>query len=103
MRVRADDHTGFDELVGFSRSLAADWRGWPGEQTYESWAQQLRLTATHDGHVRLAVQLCQTDWVGDRDEWSAFGVFRVDPGEDMTRAAENLTDLLSSPRWAPEV
>jgi hypothetical protein len=28
--------------------------------------------------------------------------FRVDPGEEMTRAAENLTDLLSSPRSAPE-
>jgi hypothetical protein len=99
-RVLGDDHTGFDDLVDFFRGLAADWRGWPGERTYESMAHQLRLTATHNGHIRLAVELCQSDWA-DRDEWQAAGVFRVDPGEEMTSAAENLTALLSSPRSAP--
>lgn len=60
-RVWTHYATGFDELVGFFRGLAADWRGWPGERTYESSEYELRLTATHDGHVRLAVQLCQSD------------------------------------------
>lgn len=96
--VSPDYATGFDELAGFFRGLAADWRGWPGERTYESLEHDLRLTATHDGHVRLAVQLRPNL----PDEWSASGVFRVDPGEEMTRAAENLTDLLSPPRSAPE-
>lgn len=97
--VSPDYATGFDELAGFFRGLAADWRGWTGERTYESLEHDLQLTATHDGHVRLAVRLSQS---GLPDGWSASGVFRVDPGEEMTRAAENLADLLSSPRSAPE-
>lgn len=97
--VSPDYAAGFDELAEFFRRLADDWRGWPGERTYESLEHDLRLTATHDGHVRLAVQLSQS---GLPDGWSASGVFRVDPGEEMTRAAEDLADLLSSPRSAPE-
>jgi hypothetical protein len=102
MRVFLHYANGFDELGGFFRGLAADWRGWPGERTYESIEHELRLTATHNGHVRLAVQLCQSS-LPDRYGWSASGVFRLDPGEEMTRAAENLPDLLSTPRSAPEV
>jgi Family of unknown function (DUF6228) len=59
----------------------------------------LRLTANHDGHVRIAVQLRQSSLP---DGWSASGEFMVDPGEEMTRAAESVTDLLSVPRLAPE-
>jgi hypothetical protein len=47
--------TNFDELTGFFCGLAADWRGWSGKRTYESLEHDLRLTAAHDGHVRLAV------------------------------------------------
>jgi hypothetical protein len=93
--VRVSSHyaTSFSELTGFFRELAADRRGWPGERTYESLEHELRLTASHDGHVRIAVQLRQSSLP---DGWSASAVFSVDPGEDMTRAAENVTDLLSS-------
>ena len=94
-RVSSHYATGFDELVGFFQGLAADWRGWSGERTYESMEHELRLTARHDGHVRIAVQLHQSSLP---DGWSASGAFRVDPGEEMTRAAENVTELLSYPR-----
>jgi hypothetical protein len=93
LRVSSHYATGFNELVRFFCGLAADWRGWPGERTYESLEHELRLTARHDGHVRIAVQLRRSSVP---DGWSASGVFSVDPGEEMTGAAENVTDLLSS-------
>jgi hypothetical protein len=94
MRVSAQYQTGFDELVGFFRGLASDWRGWQGEREYESLEHDLRLTATHDGHVRLAVRLCQSTVP---DGWSVAAVIRLDPGEEMTRAAEEVAALLSPP------
>jgi hypothetical protein len=66
--VSAHYATGFDELVAFLNGLASDWRGWQGERTYESLEHDLRLTATHDGHVHLVVQLRQTSL---SDGWSA--------------------------------
>ncbi len=93
-RVSAHYATGFDELVAFFNELAADWRGWQGERTYESLEHDLRLTAIHDGHIRLLVQLKETAGL---DEWSATGVVQLDPGEEMTRAAEDVAALLSPP------
>ena len=95
LRVSSHYATGFDELVRFFRGLAADWRGWPGERTYESLEHELRLIAIHDGHVRIAVQLRQSSLP---DGWSASGEFRVDPGVELTRAAESVTGLLSGER-----
>ena len=93
-RVWAHYATGFDELVAFFNGLAADWRGWQGERTYESLEHDLRLTAIHDGHVRLLVELQETAGL---DEWSATGVVQLDPGEEMTRAAEDVAALLLPP------
>jgi Family of unknown function (DUF6228) len=93
-RVWAHYATGFDELAAFFNGLAADWRGWQGERTYESLEHDLRLTATHDGHVHLVVQL--RDTLG-QDGWSATGVVQLDPGEEMTGAAEDVAALLSPP------
>jgi hypothetical protein len=61
---------------------------------YESLERELRVTATHDGHVRLAVQLRQSTVP---DGWLAAAVLRLDPGEEMTRAAADVTALLSPP------
>jgi hypothetical protein len=93
-RVWAHYATGFDELVAFFNGLAADLRGWQGERTYESLEHDLRLTAIHDGHVRLLVELQETAGL---DEWSATGVVQLDPGEEMTRAAEDVAALLLPP------
>lgn len=92
LTVSAHYATGFDELAGFLSELASHWRGWHGERTYESLEHDLRLTATHDGHVRLAVQLWQTSVP---DGWSVTGIVQLDPGEEMTRAAQDVAALLS--------
>ena len=94
-RSRVDAHyaAGFDDLVAFFGQLAADWRGWDGERTYESIGHDLRLTATHDGYVRLAVQLWQES---GPQGWSAAAVISLEPGEEMTRVAEDVAALLSS-------
>jgi hypothetical protein len=80
-------------MVAFFRQLATDWRGWLGERTYESHECELRLTATHDGYVRLAVQLWQS---AGRFGWSAAAVISLEPGEEMTQIADNIAALLSS-------
>jgi hypothetical protein len=85
--------TGFDDLVAFFCQLASDWRGWRGERVYESMEHELRLAATHDGHVRLAVQLLQSSLPNG---WSANAVMQLDPGEELTRIADELAVLLSS-------
>ena len=64
LRVSAHYATGFNDLAAFFRALASDWRGWQDARTYESLDHDLRLTATHDGHVRLTAQLCN-----EPDEW----------------------------------
>jgi hypothetical protein len=94
LRVSAHYATGFDELIGFLRELASDWRGWHGERTYESLEHDLRLTATHDGHVHLGVKLRQTSLP---DGWSATAIIQLEPGEEMSRAAEEVAAVLSSP------
>ncbi|MGB6458119.1 MAG: DUF6228 family protein [Streptosporangiaceae bacterium] len=73
LRVSAHYATGFDELVDFFRRLAANWRGWQGAQAHESLEHELRLTALHDGHVRLTVYLRQSSLL---DGWSAAAVSR---------------------------
>jgi hypothetical protein len=80
--------------VAFFQQLAASWRGWPGEKASESLERDLRLTATHDGHVRLGVQMSRT---GGPDGWSASVVLRLDPGE-MARATGDVAALLASVR-----
>jgi hypothetical protein len=92
-RVSAHYASEFDDLVTFFRQLATDWRGWDGERTYESLESDLRLTATHDGYVRLAVQLWQQ---AGRQGWSVAAVISLEPGEEMTRVAEDVAALLSS-------
>lgn len=92
-RVSPNYAVGFDDLIAFFRQLAADWRGWDGERTYESIDHDLRLTATHDGYVRLAVQLWQE---GGRFGWSAAAVISLEPGEETTQVAEDVAALLSS-------
>jgi Family of unknown function (DUF6228) len=65
-----------------------------GTRTYESLEHDMRLTATHDGHVQLVVQLRETMVP---DGWSATAVVQLDLGEEMTRAAGDVAALLSPP------
>ena len=69
---------GFGPLADFFRDLAEHWRGWDGERTYESIEHDLRIVATHDGHLRLKVRLWQST---DPDGWTADIRVRLDPRE----------------------
>ena len=44
-------------LADYFAALESDWRGWKGQRVYESTEDDLRLTATHDGHVWLHIEL----------------------------------------------
>ncbi len=56
-RVYAGYDEGFAKLARYFNALATDWRGWNGSRYYESIEGDLRIQATHDGHVNLRVLL----------------------------------------------
>lgn len=102
--VRAEDleaskgvHGGYGDgselLVRFFEDLATSWRGWDGERVYESIEHDLRIAATHDGHVRLAIEL---SWqhVDPGHGWRAEIAIRLDAGEELTRAAQDLSTVV---------
>ena len=78
--------SGFADLVTFFDSLVDDWRGWTGERRWESLEGELQVTATHDGHVRLAVTV-RAAYPGD---WRAWATISLDPGEQLSQAAHEL-------------
>ncbi|GAA4608023.1 hypothetical protein BJY16_006634 [Actinoplanes octamycinicus] len=80
-------------LPGFVAGLAADWRGWDGVRTWESWERELALDARHDGRgrVSLGVTLRERVPAGAYEGWSARAVFVLEAGEEMTRFAADLS------------
>ena len=80
--------SGFEDLVVFVESMEQDWRGWRGQRRYESLEGDLALTAEHDGHVRLTVELCEH--IG----WHVQADFTLEPGEQMAKSARQLRELL---------
>ena len=83
---------GFEDLVRFFDSLETDWRGWTGERSYECIEGQLRITATHNGHVQLAVRLRETT---DPEGWTVFANVQLDPGEALSNATRGLRALIA--------
>jgi hypothetical protein len=77
--------SGFSDLARFFESLAADWRGWSGERTWESLEGELAFTATHDGHVRLRIDVRGSI---ERD-WRVRCDLAVEPGEQLSAAARD--------------
>jgi hypothetical protein len=82
---------GFEQLVRFFEDLADSWRGWSGERVYESIEHDLRIVATHDGHVRLRVRLWQST---DPDGWTLETTVRLDAGEQLSQAAKDMAALV---------
>jgi hypothetical protein len=82
---------GFEHLARFFDDLATSWRGWSGERAYESIEHDLRIVATHDGHVRLHVRLWQSD---DPDGWTVETVVTLEAGEQLSQAAKDISSLV---------
>ena len=85
--VYAHDGNGFDGLVRFFRSMADAWRGWEGEQSWSSLEGDLAVTAKHDGHVMLQIQ------IRDSLDWAANAELAIDPGEELSAAVATLSDF----------
>jgi hypothetical protein len=83
----------FGDLAQYFDGLAADWRGWSDVRIYESLEHDLRLEATHDGHVQIRVRLWQS---ADIDGWDVWANLRVDPGEELSRAARHIRAIVGS-------
>lgn len=82
---------GFTSLARYFKDLAADWRGWNGSRDYESIEGDLRLQATHDGHVNLRVLLWEpTVPTG----WRVEAELRLDAGEALSAAADDIAYLV---------
>jgi Family of unknown function (DUF6228) len=78
---------GFDELVEFFESLERDWKGWIGSRTFESLEGDLTITATHDGHVRLAVRLRESTV---QDGWDTSARLRLWTRENSSRVSSQI-------------
>jgi hypothetical protein len=86
--------SGFRDLVLFFEEMEGDWRGWGGDRTWESLEGDLRIGARHEhGHVQLTVRLSHSvaDW--GRSGWSATADVTVDPGEQLSQIARDLSAL----------
>jgi hypothetical protein len=82
---------GFESLAAFFEDLAASWRGWRGTRVYESIEHDLRIVATHDGHVNLRIRLCRST---EPDGWTVETTVRLDAGEQLSRAAGDIAALV---------
>jgi hypothetical protein len=84
---------GFADLSNFFTELERDWRGWVGDRVFESLEHDLRLGASHDGHVRLTVDLRQSTIL---DGWAVRAVLKLEAGEELAAAASAVRSLFST-------
>ncbi|KUM34892.1 hypothetical protein AR689_12405 [Arthrobacter sp. EpRS71] len=85
------DFDGWSGLLSFFEDLASNWRGWDGDKNFDSIEGDFRLAAKHDGHIHLALELRES---GRSTPWTAMGELILDPGEELTAAAESLREML---------
>jgi hypothetical protein len=83
---------GFNGLEEFFLELAYSWRGWTGDVEYHSLEHDLTMSARHDGHIRLVVDLAPPHPA----TWSAHVELSIDPGEQLTEAVAAVTAVLGS-------
>ncbi|GAA1096793.1 hypothetical protein GCM10009668_11950 [Nocardioides dubius] len=94
-QVYAGWENGFSTLAAFFADLADHWRGWSGQRVFESIEGDLRILATHDGHVNLQVRLWETT---EPHGWRVESEIRVDAGEALSRAANEVAALITRPQ-----
>lgn len=78
-------------FTAFWKTLEADWKGWSGEQTWESTEPGLTVTASHDGrHVNTLWTASQ----GVEPIWRASLRVPIEPGEQLSSIASEVEALL---------
>jgi hypothetical protein len=82
---------GFTSLARYFRDLAANWRGWKGSRDFESIEGDLRVEATHNGHVNLRVLLWESTVLGG---WRVEAEVRLEAGEALSAAAVDIAELV---------
>lgn len=82
---------GFSSLACYFNDLADNWRGWDGSRDYESIEGDLRLQATHNGHVNLRVLLWESTVPTG---WRVEVELRLDAGEALSSAAADIAGLV---------
>jgi hypothetical protein len=92
-RVYAGYDEGFAKLARYFNALATDWRGWNGSRYYESIEGDLRIQATHDGHVNLRVLLRES---AVPTGWCVEAELRLDAGEALNAAAADIAHLVGA-------
>jgi hypothetical protein len=86
--------SGFQDLAEFFAQHAQDWRGWEGVREWNSLEGDLKIEARHEyGHVQLRVTVRKAlpDW--GNDGWVATGDLTIDPGEQLTHIAADMSDF----------
>lgn len=95
-RVYAHYASGWRDLSEFFAGLAADWRGWSDVREWASIESDLKIEARHEfGHVQLHVTVsnARADW--GNHGWTASVDLTLEPGEQLSRVAAEIQDLLS--------
>jgi hypothetical protein len=88
--------SGFQDLADFFQRHAQDWRGWEGTRDWSSLEGDLRIEARHEyGHVQLRVVLRRARADRGNHGWVATGDLTIDPGEQLTRAAADVTTFVA--------
>ena len=82
-------------LRAFMAGLALEWKGLPEQRTWESIEHDLTIHARPDssGHVILTFTLRENYLA---DAWSATVTLKVEPGEEMAKAAGTIGKLLGA-------
>jgi hypothetical protein len=83
---------GWSDVAGFFADLADNWRGWPGEKTWTSPECDLTMTATHESGSHVRIELVLRD--GPVHTWSVSTSVEVEPGEEMTRLAAAVAEMV---------
>lgn len=86
--------TGFADLVAFFESLSHDWRGWEGERRWDALEGDLSVSAKYEyHHVQVRVTMRENGPGWGNVGWEASVSLTLDPGEQLSRIAPDLTSL----------
>ncbi len=82
---------GFAGLGRYFAALAEAWRGWSRERIFESVESDLRIVATHDGHIQLDILLRESTVP---QGWKVQAQLQIEAGEQLADAARGVAELV---------